>query len=258
MVSLEWCFHWLFSKITWNYLELALESLHPRQLVINDWVRSNGTTLSYSISPICRYLSSNEIFPTKSFQRNPDPKRIRIDPFCSNRTEIGFSLYCLKKPLEFGFLLFFFGVIDSQSSKATRERETTYKKVEGQHTLISLLSHHYLIPILYYHQFKDTWPTQKRHKTTGQILGHSVLMQNCRSIHQNSTMYVILYDSCINKKFKYSEKENSEFNYYHAFYIGNVYTVRPLNTNQVWPWDLSHENSAGKISMTHFWLSLYS
>ena len=125
------------------------------------------------------------------------------------------------------FFAFFFGVIDSQSSyvKATRERETTYKKVEGQHTLISLLSHHYLIPILYYHQFKDTWPTQKRHKTTGQILGHSVLMQNCRSIHQNSTMYVILYDSCINKKFKYSEKENSEFNYYHAFYIDNVYTV---------------------------------
>ena len=38
-------------------------------------------------------------------------------------------------------------------------------------------------------------------------------------------MYVILYDSCINKKFKYSEKENSEFNYYHAFYIDNVYTV---------------------------------
>ena len=166
--------------------------------------------------------------PMKSFQRNPDPKRIRIDPLLLPHTG-GNRIFSVlfQKASWIRFFAFFFGVIDSQSSyvKATRERETTYKKVEGQHTLISLLSHHYLIPILYYHQFKDTWPTQKRHKTTGQILGHSVLMQNCRSIHQNSTMYVILYDSCINKKFKYSEKENSEFNYYHAFYIGNVYTV---------------------------------
>ena len=51
MVSLEWFLLWLFLKITWNYLELALESLHPIQLVMNDWVRSNGTILSDTISP---------------------------------------------------------------------------------------------------------------------------------------------------------------------------------------------------------------
>ena len=168
----------------------------------------------------------------------------------------------------FGFLLFLWGDWFPELFCEGDQRETTYKKVEGQHTLISLLSHHYLIPILYYHQFSDTWPTQKRHKTTGQILGHSVLMQNCRSIHQNSKMYVILYDSCINKKFKYfRKKENSEFNYYHAFYIGNVCTVsfQALITEHIPCWDfrqkLPHSflvRPENRITMTPTFDSLYT
>ena len=160
-------------------------------------------------------------------------------------------LYSLLKFAFSVFLLLLWGDWFPEHFCRGDQRETSYKKVEGQHTLISLLSHHYLIPILCYHQFKDTWPTQKRHKTTGQILGHSVLMQNCRSIHQNSTMYVILYDSCINKKFKYSEKENSEFNYYHAFYIVTV-------DCHCFYCKLSSFDDRLNYNNAFFWLSFYS
>ena len=169
----------------------------------------------------------------------------------------------------FGFLLFLWGDWFPELFCEGDQRETTYKKVEGQHTLISLLSHHYLIPILYYHQFSDTWPTQKRHKTTGQILGHSVLMQNCRSIHQNSKMYVILYDSCINKKFKYFRKKRklwiqllSCLLYWQCLYrkLSSIdYRTYPvLRLPSKTPAFIFGKMAKSNYYDTYFWFSLYS